>query len=84
MMEMAVKTMKGAKRGAGRRRRPGEHLPYCRRHGGAPPLSPLPSWLLGRPPPWRWDPWGRQKTWLLAAVIRGRRSPPRVRFPPFI
>ena len=28
---------------------------------GAPPLSPLPSWLLGSPPPWRWDPWGRQK-----------------------
>jgi hypothetical protein len=26
--------------------------------GGAPPLSPLPSWLLGSLPPWRWDPWG--------------------------
>ena len=24
---------------------------------GAPPLSPLPSWLLGSPPPWIWDPW---------------------------
>ena len=30
-----------------------------------PPASwgalPLPSWLLGSPPPWTWDPWGRQK-----------------------
>jgi hypothetical protein len=30
-------------------------------YGGAPPLSPLPSWLLGSPLPWRWDPWRRQK-----------------------
>jgi hypothetical protein len=58
-MEMAVKTVKGAERSAGRRR--GEFLPCRRHHGGAPPLSPLPSWLLGSPPPWRWDPWGRQK-----------------------
>jgi hypothetical protein len=26
-----------------------------------PLLSPLPSWLHGSPPPWRWDPWGRLK-----------------------
>jgi hypothetical protein len=28
---------------------------------GALSLSPLPSWLYGSPPPWRWDPWGRRK-----------------------
>ena len=63
-MEMAVKTMERAVRSAGRRRhrrRRVELLPRCRHHGGAPPLSPLPSWLLGSPPAWRWDPWGRQK-----------------------
>jgi hypothetical protein len=48
-MEMAMKTMKRAARGAGRRRR-GELLPCRRLHGGEPPLSPLPSWLLGSPP----------------------------------
>ena len=50
-MEMAVKTVKGAARGAGRRRRRwrGELLPRRRQHGGTPPLSPLPSWLLGSP-----------------------------------
>jgi hypothetical protein len=26
----------------------------CRHH-------PLPSWLHGSPPPWRWDPWRRRK-----------------------
>ena len=63
-MEMAVRTVKGAARSAGRRRRRrwrGELLPRRRHQGDAPPLSPLPSWLLGSPPPWRWDPWGRQK-----------------------
>ena len=63
-MEMAVKSVKGAARGAGRRRRRrwrGKLLPRRWQHGGTPPLSPLPSWLLGSPPPWRWDPWGRQK-----------------------
>jgi hypothetical protein len=42
-----------------RRRRGG--LPRRRPHGGAPPLSTLPSWLHGSPPPWRWDLWGRRK-----------------------
>jgi hypothetical protein len=28
--------------------------------GSAAPW-PLPSWLHGSPPPWRWGPWGRQK-----------------------
>ena len=61
-MEMAVKTAEGVARSAGRRRRWRGKLHPCRRHGGdAPPLSPLPSWLIGSPPPWRWDPWGRQK-----------------------
>ena len=26
----------------------------------AQPLILPPSWLLGSPPPWRCDPWGRQ------------------------
>jgi hypothetical protein len=61
-MEMAVKTIKRAVRGAGRQRRRRRELLPCRQlHGGAPPLSTLSSWLLGSPPPWRWDPWGRQK-----------------------
>jgi hypothetical protein len=46
VIEMAVKTMKGATRGAGQRQL-GELLPCRRHHGGALPLSPLPSWLLG-------------------------------------
>ena len=58
-MEMAVKTAERQRGGVGRRR--GELLPRRRHHGGAPPLSLPPSWLLGSPPPWRWDPWGRQK-----------------------
>ena len=59
-MEMAVKTAERAARSAGRRRR-GELLSRRRHHGGAPPLSLPPSWLLGSPPLWRWDLWGRQK-----------------------
>jgi hypothetical protein len=79
-MEMAVKMMKRAARGAGRRRcwrRCGELLPCRRLHGGAPPLSPLPSWLLGSPPLWRWDPWGRQKCgfWRLQFVGGGVIGP---------
>ena len=75
-MEMAVKTAERAARGAGRRRhrRWRRGLLLRRRfHGGAPPLSPLPSWLLGSPPPWRWDPWGRQKRgfWWLKFVGGG-------------
>ena len=57
-MEMAVKTMKGTTRSAGRRRWRGEHLPRRRHHEGALPLSLISSWLLGSPHPWRWDPWG--------------------------
>jgi hypothetical protein len=26
-----------------------------------PPLSPLPSWIYGSPPPWIWDLWERLK-----------------------
>jgi hypothetical protein len=44
--------------GRGRRR---GGLPRRQHHGGAPPLSPLPSWLHGNPPPWRWHPWGWRK-----------------------
>jgi hypothetical protein len=81
-MEMAVKTMKGAARGAGRRRRRGELLPCRRHHGGAPPLSPLPSWLLGSPPPWRWDPWGRQKRGFWRLQFVGERVPHELGFLP--
>jgi hypothetical protein len=61
-MEIAVKMAEMSSEGRGRqrwRRRGG--LPRHRYHGEAPPLSPLPSWLHGSPPPWRWDPWGRRK-----------------------
>jgi hypothetical protein len=81
-MEMAVKMMKGAARGAGRRWR-GELLPCRRHHGGAQPLSPLPSWLW-KPSPMEMGSMGETKMWFLAAAIRGWRSLPRIRFPPFI
>jgi hypothetical protein len=58
-MEIAVKMAEMCSEGRGWRRRGG--LPRHWHHGGAPPLSPLPSWLQGSPPPWRWDPWGRRK-----------------------
>jgi hypothetical protein len=48
-MEIAVKMAEMSSEGRGRH------------HVGAPFLSPLPSWLHGSPPPWRWDPWGRRK-----------------------
>jgi hypothetical protein len=64
-MEIAVKMAEMSSEGRRRRRRRRRcrrgGLPRCRHHGGAPPLSPLPSWLHGSPPPWRWDPWGRRK-----------------------
>jgi hypothetical protein len=61
-MEIAVKMAEMSSEGRGRRRRRrGGLLPRRRHHGGALPLSPLPSWLHESPPPWRWDPWGRQK-----------------------
>jgi hypothetical protein len=63
-MEIAVKMAEMSSEGRGRRRRRRRRrggLPRRRHHGRAPPLSPLPSWLHGSPPPWRWDPWGRQK-----------------------
>jgi hypothetical protein len=50
-MEMAVKTLKRAARGAWRRRRwRGELLPCHRHHGGAPPLSPFLHGFLGALP----------------------------------
>jgi hypothetical protein len=58
-MEITVKMAEMSSEGRGRRRRGG--LPRRRHHGGALPLSPLPSWLHGSPPPWRWDPLGRRK-----------------------
>jgi hypothetical protein len=62
-MEIAVKMTEMGSEGRGRqrhRRRRGG-LPRRQHHGGAPPFSPLPSWLHGSPPPWRWDSWGKQK-----------------------
>jgi hypothetical protein len=84
-VEMAVKTAERAARSAGRRRRwRGELLPR-RRHGGdAPPLSPLPSWLLGSPPPWRWDPRGRQKHVFGGCKFVGMGHSPRPRVSSFI
>jgi hypothetical protein len=61
-MEIAVKMAEMSSEGRGRRRRRWRGgLPRRRHHGGAPPLSPLPSWLHVSPPPWRWYPWGRRK-----------------------
>jgi hypothetical protein len=64
-MEMAVKT---SERGSA-----GNSFPRRRQAWGAPPLSLPPSWLFGSPPPWRWDPWGRQKRgfWWLKFVGGG-------------
>jgi hypothetical protein len=60
-MEIAVKMAEMSSEGRGRR-----WWQRRRRRGGLPrrralPLSPLPSWLHGSPPAWRWDPWGRRK-----------------------
>jgi hypothetical protein len=78
-MEMAVKTVKGAARGAGRPRR-WEILPCRWHHGEASPLSPLLHGFLGSLP--HGDGiHGEAKTWLLAVVIRGWRisiTPSRV------
>jgi hypothetical protein len=57
-MEIAVKMAEMSSEGRRRRR---EGLPRRRHYGGAPPLSPLSSWLHGSPPPWRCDLWGRRK-----------------------
>jgi hypothetical protein len=51
-MEIAVKMVEMSSEGRGWRLRCG---------GGGGAGDSLPSWLHGSPPPWRWDPWGRQK-----------------------
>jgi hypothetical protein len=61
---------------------------------GAPSLPPASWGSTALSPPYfmaSWEPshmemgsMGEAKTWLLAAVIRGWRSPPRVRFPHLI
>jgi hypothetical protein len=67
-MEIAVKMAEMSSEGRGRRRRRRHGgLPRHRHHGGASPLSLLPSWLHGSPPPWRWDPWGGESVALVAA-----------------
>jgi len=75
-MEMAVKTAErgsAAAQGGGGAGGAGNSFPRRRQAWGAPPLSLPPSWLLGSPPPWRWDPWGRQKRgfWWLKFVGGG-------------
>jgi hypothetical protein len=63
-MDIAVKMAEMSSDGRRRRRqrrRQCEGLPRRQHHQGVPPLGPLPSWLHGSPPPWRWDPWGRRK-----------------------
>jgi hypothetical protein len=62
-MEIAVKMAEMSSEGRGRWRRCGGagDTPAVGIMGGAPPLGPLPSWLHGSPPPWRWDPRGRRK-----------------------
>jgi hypothetical protein len=60
-MEIAVKMAEMSSEGRERRRRRRGGLPRRRHPGGAPPLNPLPSWIYGSPPPWRWDPWERRK-----------------------
>ena len=76
MMEMTVKTAErgsAAAQGGGGAGGAGNSFPRRRQAWGAPPLSLPPSWLLGSPPPWRWDPWGRQKRgfWWLKFVGGG-------------
>jgi hypothetical protein len=51
---------------------------------GSAPLRPLPFMAYWEPPPMEMGSMGEAKMWHLAAAIRGWRSPPRVRFPPFI
>jgi len=76
VLEMAVKTAErdsAAAQGGGGTGGAGNSFPRRRQAWGAPPLSLPPSWLLGSPPPWRWDPWGRQKRgfWWLKFVGGG-------------
>jgi hypothetical protein len=74
-MEIAVKMAGMSSEGRG-------GLPRRRHHGGAPPLSPLPSWLQGSPPPWRWDPWGRRKCGSGACKFVGGGVPHELGFLP--
>jgi hypothetical protein len=65
-MEIAVKMAEMSSEGCGRRGGGGADgsagdSPAAGIMGGAPSLSPLPSWIHGSPLLWRWDPWGRRK-----------------------
>jgi hypothetical protein len=67
-MEMAVKTMKGAARDAGWRRRQRwrrELLPYRRHHGGAPPPPLAPSFMAS------WEPFPMDMAYMGEAKKRG-------------
>jgi hypothetical protein len=80
-MEMAVKTMKGQREAQGGGA--GSSFLVVGIMGERRPLAPFLHGFLGALP--HGDGiHGEAKTWLLAAAIRGWRSPPRVRFPPFI
>ena len=80
-MEMAVKTTERAARSAGRRRC-GESFPTAGIMRERRPLASLLHGFLGALP--HGDGiHGGGKTWLWWLEIRGWRSPPRIRFPPF-
>ena len=80
-MEMAVKTVERAARSVGRRRR-GESFPTTGIMGERRPLASLLHGFLGALP--QMGSMGEAKTWLWWLEIRGWRSPPRIRFSPFI
>jgi hypothetical protein len=85
-MEMAVKMMKGQREvqgGGGAGAGAGSSFPAADIMGESRPLAPsfMASWDSS---PMEMGSMGEAKTWLLTAAIYGWRSPPRVRFPPFI
>jgi hypothetical protein len=68
VMEIAVKMVERSSEGAGGSGAAAAAWAAARGTPSPPPASwgsatpnPLPSWLHGSPPPWRWDPWGRLK-----------------------
>jgi hypothetical protein len=66
-MEIVVKMAEMSSEGCGRRGGGAGDSPAAGIMGERRPLSPLPSWLHGSPPPWRWDPWEGENVALVAA-----------------
>ena len=81
-MEMAVKMAERGSAAAPAVR--GTPFPAAGKLGEHRPLASLLHGFLGALPHGDVGSMGEAKTWLLVAEIRGWRSPPRVRFPPFI